>query len=151
MNLNNEEYIILELIPTAISPQKGDIAQLSALKVNGIKIIDRFDYRLDKDKIQIPAFLEMLSYDDDKFTYKNTTQEILDDFLKWSDNKKLLIMDNLYTNNFLETIPNTKESIAKYLDMEYTDDFISKLITKYNLEESNYIVDLLYESLINML
>ena len=60
-------------------------------------------------------------------------------------------MDNLYTNNFLETIPNTKESIAKYLDMEYTDDFISKLITKYNLEESNYIVDLLYESLINML
>ena len=61
MNLNNEEYIILELIPTAISPQKGDIAQLSALKVNGIKIIDRFDYRLDKDKIQIPAFLEMLS------------------------------------------------------------------------------------------
>ena len=151
MNLNNEEYIILELIPTAISPQKGDIAQLSALKVNGIKIIDRFDYRLDKDKIQIPAFLEMLSYDNDKFTYKNTTQEILDDFLKWSDNKKLLIMDNLYTNNFLETIPNTKESIAKYLDMEYTDDFISKLITKYNLEESNYIVDLLYESLINML
>jgi len=151
MNLNNEEYIILELIPTAISPQKGDIAQLSALKVNGIKIIDRFDYRLDKDKIQIPSFLEMLSYDNDKFTYKNTTQEILDDFLKWSDNKKLLIMDNLYTNNFLETIPNTKESIAKYLDMEYTDDFISKLITKYNLEESNYIVDLLYESLINML
>ena len=151
MNLNNEEYIILELIPTAISPQKGDIAQLSALKVNGIKIIDRFDYRLDKDKIQIPSFLEMLSYDNDKFIYKNTTEEILDDFLKWSDNKKLLIMDNLYTNNFLETIPNTKESIAKYLDMEYTDDFISKLITKYNLEESNYIVDLLYESLINML
>ena len=51
MNLNNEEYIILELIPTAISPQKGDIAQLSALKVNGIKIIDRFDYRLNNDLI----------------------------------------------------------------------------------------------------
>ena len=48
MDLNKERYIILEIIPTKI--KGGDIAQISALKINGIKLEDRFDYRLDKNK-----------------------------------------------------------------------------------------------------
>ena len=51
MDLNKERYIILEIIPTKVSG--GDVAQLSALKINGIKLEDRFDYRLDKNKIRI--------------------------------------------------------------------------------------------------
>ena len=151
MKLSKQKYIILEIIPTAISPDKGDIIQLSALKIDGIQIIDRFDYRLDEDFILNDSFLELINYDHDKFIYKSSTKEILDDFQKWSNKYKLLILDNKYTNNFLESLPNTKESIAEHLKMEYTDDFIDRIITKYNLEPSNYIVDLLYESLINML
>ena len=60
----------------------------------------------------------------------------------------LLIIDNVYTFNFLESINNNKESIFKYLGLEYSDDIIDKVIAKYNLEPSNYIVDLLYEALI---
>jgi len=44
MDLNKEKYIILEIVPTAVDPKKGDIAQLSALKIDGIKLVDRFDY-----------------------------------------------------------------------------------------------------------
>ena len=44
----NKKYIILEIIPTAISPEKGPIAQLSALKLEGLNLIDRFDYRLNE-------------------------------------------------------------------------------------------------------
>ena len=51
MNLKEERYIILEIIPTKV--KDGDIAQLSALKINGIKLEDRFDYRLDKNKIKL--------------------------------------------------------------------------------------------------
>lgn len=36
MDLNKERYIILEIIPTKVSG--GDVAQLSALKINGIKL-----------------------------------------------------------------------------------------------------------------
>ena len=32
--------------------------------------------------------------------------------------------------------------------MEYNDNIIDEIIKKYNLEPSNYIVDLLYEALI---
>ena len=49
MDLNKERYIILEIIPTKVLG--GDVAQLSALKINGVKLEDRFDYRLNEDKI----------------------------------------------------------------------------------------------------
>ena len=146
--MKNKEYIILEIIPTAIHPSKGDIIQLQALKIKGIKLIDRFDYRLKEDKILIPQFLDMISYDKEQFTYKDTSKEIMNDFKEWTNNKPLLILNNIYTNNFLEELPNKKEDILKYLNMEYTDNIIEELIKKYNLEPTNHIVDLLYESLI---
>ena len=93
----------------------------------------------------------MISYDKSSFTYKNSTKEILEEFKEWSNDLPLLIIDNLYTENFLETLTNHKESIFKYLDTKYNDNIIDELIKKYELEPSNYIVDILYESLIKHL
>lgn len=151
MNLLNEEYIILEIIPTAIHPSKGDIIQLSALKIKGIQLQGRFDERLNERLIAIEDFKDLISYDKDSFTYKESTKEILEDFSKWIGDLPLLIIDNAYTENFLESIPNKKESIFNYLDTKYNDNVIEKLIEKYNIEPTNYIVDILYESLIKHL
>lgn len=151
MNLMKEKYVILEIIPTAIHPSKGEIIQLSALKLDGIKLEGRFDYRLNERLIAHPDFKDMISYDKESFTYKDSTKEIIEDFKKWIGDLPLLIIDNLYTENFLESISNPKESIFKYLDTTYNDNIIEELIKKYNLEPSNYIVDILYESLIKHL
>lgn len=151
MNLLEEKYIILEIIPTAIHPKKGDIIQLSAIKLDGLKLLDRFDFRLREDLIAIQDFKDLISYDKSSFTYKNSTKEILEEFKEWSNDLPLLIIDNLYTENFLETLTNHKESIFKYLDTKYNDNIIDELIKKYELEPSNYIVDILYESLIKHL
>ena len=97
MELINNKYIILELIPTALTPEKGDIVQLSAIKVDGLRILSRFDYRLNEDKIYIPDFLDMISYDKSEFVYKDTTKEILEDFNAWSEDITILIMNNKYT------------------------------------------------------
>lgn len=151
MKIKKEKYIILEIIPTAIHPSKGDIVQLSALKLEGLQLLDRFDYRLREDLIAIPDIKEMVNYDKSSFTYKNSTKEILNEFKEWIEDLPLLIIDNLYTENFLESIPNKKESVFKYLDKKYHDNIIEELIKEYELEPSNYIVDLLYESLIKHL
>ena len=151
MNLLNEEYIILEIIPTAIHPSKGDIIQLSALKIKGIQLQGRFDERLNERLIAIEDFKDLISYDKDSFTYKESTKEILEDFSKWIGDLPLLIIDNAYTENYLESIPNKKESIFNYLDTKYNDNVIEELIEKYNIEPTNYIVDILYESLIKHL
>ena len=148
MNLEKDKYIIIELIPTALTKEKGDLIQVSALKVNNLVIESRFDYRINEDKILIPDFKEMISYDKESFKYKETTEEILKDLEEWIEDYPLLILDNVYTNNFLKGINNKKESIAKLLDKEYTDTLIDDLIKENNLEPSNYIVDLLYESII---
>lgn len=140
------KYIILEIIPSSF--ENGDIIQFSAIKVKDFTVIDRFDYRLKEDNIKIKDFLQIISYDKDNFTYRDKTIEILKEFEEWSNNYKLLIIDNKYTENYLRTLKNEKEFINDYLNIPYTDDMIEVLVKKYNLQPSNYIVDLLLESLI---
>ena len=143
-----KEYIILELIPTHSKRELGKIIQLQALKIKDFNLIDRFDYRLSEDKITNKDLVNLISYDKDYFKYVNDDKKMLKEFKKWSNDLPLLILDNDYTNDYLSELKNEKESIAKYLDTEYNDDLINYLIKKYNLEPSNHIVDLLYESMI---
>lgn len=144
----NGKYIILEIIPTSTDPVRGDVVQLSALKLNGLELIDRFDYRINEEYVPLTEMLDMISYDKDKFVYKETTKEIMDDFGKWVEDHELLILNNSYTLNYLKDIPNMKKDIATYLNLLYTDDIIDVIMNKYHLESSDYIVDLLYEALI---
>ena len=142
------KYVIVEIIPEAISLEKGNLAQISALKLEDLKLIDRFDYRINEDKISNPDVKEMVNYDKDDFTYLDSTQKLLDEFQKWCGDLTILILDNEYTNNFLKDIKNKKKSLASVLNMDYSDDLIDRIIKKYKLEPSNYIVDLMYEALI---
>lgn len=150
MNLLKGKYIILELIPTALNKEKGVLVQLSALKIDGIQLLDRFDYRLNEDKVPLTDFIDMCSYDRDSFTYLDSTAEILEKFKEWIEDLPLLIIDNAYTRNYLQDISNFKKSIFDYLEIENNDDAIDEIISKYHLEPSNYIVDLLYEAIIQV-
>lgn len=148
MDLLKNKYIILELIPTSISKERGVLVQLSALKLDGIRLVDRFDYRINEGEVPLTEFIEMCSYDKDSFTYLDSTDEILDRFKEWVEALPLLIIDNDYTRNYLQDIPNKKESVFDYLGIENDDEAIQNMISKYHLEPSNYIVDLIYEALI---
>ena len=148
LDLKKDRYIILELIPTALKKENGEIIQLSALKLDGLQLMSRFDYRLEEDKVPIQELLPLISYDPDSFHYVESTQELLTSFSKWSDDLPLLIMNNGYTENYLADLPNDKEAIFPYLNLEFSDDVIRLMIEKYHLVESNYVVDLLYEALI---
>ena len=148
MNLEKDKYIILEIIPTAFTKDNGNIVELTALKIDNMKLIDRFNYRLDKSKIDMKEFLEMCSYDDDKFNYLDNTSDILDEFKKWASDLPLLLIDNTYTVNYLNDFDNKMELVFKYLDLEFNNDVIQNMINKYKLEESNYLVDLVYEAII---
>lgn len=146
--LKNLKYVILEIIPTNSNPKKGDIAQISALKLDGFKLIDRFDYRLDKDKINVFDILKIINYDNDKFKYLSSTRKIKKEFKKFIGRLPLLIIDNSYTYKYLEEFNNEKIPVFDYLNLKLSDTVFDEMIKKYNLESSNYLVDLLYEALI---
>lgn len=148
MNIKQKKYIILEIIPTAGEPKKGSIIQLSAIKLDGLNLIDRFDYRLKDESLPILEMKSWIDYDQDAFNYVDNDSEMLNHFNKWSDNLPILIIDNLYTPKYLSSLPNKLEYIYEYLNMDYSEDLIDKIIEKYNLQPTNYIVDLLYEALI---
>lgn len=146
--MKNKNYIIVEIIPTASNPKYGAIAQLSALKLNGLVLKERFDYRLKEEKIYNQDILRMINYDKEDFKYVDSSEEIMNQFQEFIGDYDLLIIDNSYTKKYLEKIKNKKESIFKYLHMRFSDNVIDRMIKKYQLEKSNYIVDLLYEALI---
>lgn len=151
MDLKNNKYIILEIIPTSVDPKRGDVAQISALKVDGIKLIDRFDYRLDKSKVKVPDILKMTDYDNESFKYVKTTKTLMNHFKKFVGNLPLLIIDNNYTRSYLSGFENNMYSVFDYLNLDVSDDVFDRLMNKYGLEPSNYLVDLLYEALIREL
>ena len=146
--MKNKEYIILEVIPTSSNPDNGSIIQLSALKLKDLNLIDRFDYRLKDEYLPIKEMKSWIDYDKDLFNYVDSDSIILKEFSKWSNNLPIIIIDNIYTPLYLKKLDNNLEYIYDYLDMEYSTDLIDKIIIKYNLKPSNYIVDLLYEALI---
>lgn len=148
MKLLDKKYVVLELIPSGSNAKTGTIIQLQALKLDGIKLIERFDYRLDEDLIENNDLKNLVSYDKKMFCYVNDNGVILKEFKKWIGKLPLLIIDNSYTLDYLSEIENKKESVFKYLDLSLSNDVFDKLITKYELEPSNHIVDLLYEAII---
>ena len=141
-----KEYVIAEIIPNHSNSKVGFICQLQALKIKDDKIIERLDLRVNDNLIENKDLLNMISYDKEMFTYVEKN-ELLKMFINFIKKDKLLIIDNYYTLDYLNSIPNKKESVFKYLDLELTDDVFDKLINKYKLEPSNHLVDLLYEAL----
>jgi len=148
MNLKEDKYIILEIIPTSSNPFNGEIIQLSALKIDGLKLVDRFDYRLKDEYLPIKEMKSWIDYDIEQFNYVEDTDTILNDFNVWSNELPILIIDNIYTEKYLNAFSNKIDYIYKYLNLEYSDMLIDNIVNKYKLHPSNHIVDLLFEALI---
>lgn len=148
MDLEKDKYIIVEIIPTHSSAKQGTIAQISALKLEGLKLLDRFDYRLKDELIENEELKAMIQYDKQNFTYINNPNFILEKFKSWAKNLPILILEESYTLDYLEELKNKKELVYPYLDMKHSYDVFNQIIKKYQLEPSNHLVDLIYEAII---
>ena len=122
MNLLKDKYIIVEVIPTSSDSKKGIIAQLSALKLEGIKLIDRFDYRIDENLVNNKDLLKMISYDKENFKYTSDTNLIIEKFKEWVDDLPILLIENDYTMDYLKDINNQMELVYPYLNIDYNYD-----------------------------
>ena len=148
MNLHKDKYIIVEVIPTHSDNEKGFIAQISALKLDGIKLIDRFDYRVKDELIDNEDLRNLISYDKTMFTYVDNIYFILEKFKQWAEDYPILIIEEQYTPKYLSELNNKKELIYPYIDMEYSLDVFNKIMDKYKIEPTNHLVDILYEAII---
>ena len=148
MDLQKEKYVIVEIIPTHSRQGKGFIAQISALKLKGIQLEDRFDYRVEDQFIESEDIKNMISYEKEMFTYTANIYSILEKFQEWIGDYPLILLDDTYTLDYLKEIPNAKELVYPYLELDYTNDVFEKLMKKYHLQPTNHLVDLIYEAII---
>ena len=89
----------------------------------------------------------MCNYDNDLFIYKDNNKEILDELKKFVSDLKIILIDDTYTLNYLKDFNNDMETIYKYVNVKN----IEEMVNKYKLEPSNYMVDLVFEAIINSL
>lgn len=148
MNVYKDKYIIVEIIPTHSDSEKGFIAQISALKLEGTKLIDRFDYRVENRLIESQDIKNMISYDKQLFTYVNNTVFIIEKFKNWAQDYPLLIIEDSYTYDYLKELNNHKELVYQYIGVEYNIDVFNQLVEKYSIEPTEHLVDIIYESII---
>lgn len=148
MDFNKDKYIIVEVIPTNRDKDKGFIAQISALKLEGLKLLDRFDYRVKDELIDNDDLKRIINYDKHMFTYSDNIYFIPEKFKQFVEDLPLIVFENDYTLNYLDYLDNKKELIYPYLNMEYNINVFDDLMKKYGLEKSNHLVDLIYESII---
>ena len=147
MNIKKDSFIIVEIIPSNRRENGGCIVQLSALKIKNLKVIERFDYRLNDDALPFLELKEFINYDNHLFSYVDSEDIIINKFKKFSKKLPLLLLDNIYTPSFLDYLDNKQELILDYLNLTYDKDIINTIMNKYHLMPSNHIVDLLYEAL----
>ena len=148
MNLLKDKYVIVEVIPTSGNSEKGIISPLSALKLEGIKLLDRFDYRIDDSFVDNNDLLEMISYDKENFKYTSDTSLIIKKFKEWIEDLPILLIENDYTKDYLKDINNRMELVYPYLNVDYNYDVFNTIMAKYQIAPSNYLVDIIYEAII---
>ena len=148
MDLQKEKYIIVEVIPTHSDNEKGFIAQISALKLDGIKLEDRFDYRVDDKFIENDYLRELIQYDKKQFTYVNNIYFIIEKFKQWAKDYPLLLLEEEYTKKYLSEMDNHKELVYPNFDLEFDNEIFNKIIDKYHLQHTEHLVDLVYEAII---
>ena len=148
MDLQKDKYIIVEIIPTHSKSNEGFIAQISALKLNGIQLEDRFDYRVDNRHIDNEDIKEMIKYDKDMFTYVDNIYFIIEKFKRWAKDYPILLIEDTYTREYLSELDNSMELVYPYLGLEFSNDVFTEIINKYQLQPSNHLVDLIYEAII---
>ena len=149
MNPQKDKYVIAEIIPTRSRPEYGGIiAQLSALKLEGTKLIDRFDYRVESRLIDSPDIIHMISYDKKGFQYVKSSDFILEKFRRWSEGLPILTIDNTYTPRYFESLENHQELAFPHLGLDYSEDVFDRIMEKYPIEPTFHLVDVIYEAII---
>ncbi|MBO5095297.1 MAG: hypothetical protein J6B98_00270 [Bacilli bacterium] len=144
-----DKYVIVEIIPTTRFKNTGDIAQLCAIKCDN-DIISNLNLRLELEKIQVPDILNMVNYDIDKFEYLNTSNKIINKFKKFIKDYKLIIIPNEYTLDYLSDLDNEKISICEILKIKFSDNLINDIVSSYNLNQNDEIVEIMYKAIKNM-
>ena len=147
MNIKKDNFVIVEIIPSNTYENGGMIVQISALKIKDLKLDERLDVRLCDKALPFPEMKRFIDYDNEEFTILDNEKDLLKALKDFCRNYPLLILDEIYTPSFLNYLDNDKECILNYLNLHYHKNIIDEIMTKYHLEPSNHIVDLLYEAL----
>jgi DNA polymerase-3 subunit epsilon len=126
-----DNYVLLDIETTGLSPQTCDIIEIGAIKVRENRIVDQYE-SLIKIEDRIPPFITRLTGITNQMMKQGKEAEIvLQEFIEFSGDDILMGHNVNFDINFIY------DKCQKYLDRELTNDFVDTMRLAKNVLPSS--------------
>ncbi len=129
-----DDYVLVDIETTGLSPQRDDIIEIGAIKVKDNKVVDTFNTLINIGR-DIPPFITSLTGISTDMIEKEGKEpaEVLRDFYEFSKENILVGHNVNFDINFIY------DKCEKYLDTYLTNDFIDTMkMAKRFVKTPNY-------------
>lgn len=136
-----DNYVLVDIETTGLSPQKDDIIEIGAIKVKDNEVVDTFNYLINIGR-NVPSHITKLTGITTSMLQSNGKEatEVLQDFVDFAGDNIIVGHNVNFDINFIY------DKCEKYLDKHLSNDFIDTMkIAKKLVDTPNYKLGTLAE------
>ena len=136
-----DDYVLVDIETTGLSPQKDDIIEIGAIRVQNNKIVDTYSSLINIEK-KVPSYITKLTgITTEMLTSEGKEAEtVLKEFVDFAGNNIIVGHNVNFDINFIY------DKCEKYLDKPLSNDFIDTMkIAKRLVDTPNYKLGTLAE------
>lgn len=134
LNYMLDDYVLVDIETTGLSPQRDDIIEIGAIKVKGNRIVERFHSLLSINRMVPPFITELTGITTEALRQEGRPpQMVLQEFLEFTGDSVLVGHNVNFDINFLY------DKCEKYLHETLPNDFIDTMkLAKRVVRTPNY-------------
>lgn len=136
-----DNYVLVDIETTGLSPQKDDIIEIGAIKVKDNKVVDTYSSLINIGR-NVPAYITKLTGITTEMIKESgkETPEVLQEFVDFAGDDIIVGHNVNFDINFIY------DKCEKYLDKHVSNDFIDTMkIAKKLVDTPNYKLGTLAE------
>lgn len=129
-----DDYVLVDIETTGLSPQKDDIIEIGAMKVKNNQVVDTFNTLLKIDR-KVPSYITNLTGITTEMieTEGREATEVLHEFMEFAGDNIIVGHNVNFDINFIY------DKCEKYLNTPLSNDFIDTMkIAKRLVDTPNY-------------
>ena len=116
-----EDYVLVDIETTGLSPTYNDIIEIGAIKVKGNEIVDTYESLIKIEEPLSPFITHLTGITDKMLEKGKEREEVLQEFIEFAGEDILIGHNVNFDINFLY------DKCEKYIDTYLTNDFIDTM------------------------
>ena len=114
-----DDYVLVDIETTGLSPQKDDIIEIGAVKVKDNKIVDEFQTLIKTDRKLSNTIVNLTGITNEMLDKGEEISKVMEDFLEFAGDNVLVAHNANFDINFL--YDKSEKHLNKYLKNDFID------------------------------